>query len=98
THVANSKYKDFAQAWTDATARVIAAVVPPKAASHAARGLVVYQDRLRDEKHQKDDSISYAIGTVLGEDGKDIGTVVVAFDMARTNGAVRLKYLKFAGL
>jgi hypothetical protein len=96
-HVANSKYTDFAQAWTDATARVIASVAAPKPAS-PSRGLVVYQDRLRDEKHQKDDSISYAIGTVLGEDGKDIGTVIVAFDMARTNGAVRLKYVKFSGL
>lgn len=96
-HVANSRYKDFAQAWTDATARLLSAVVaPPPPAPN--RGVVVYEDRLHDENHLKDDRISYAIGTVLGEDGKDIGTVIVAFDMQRTNDAVRFKYLKFAGL
>ncbi|HEY2512103.1 MAG TPA: hypothetical protein VGI39_14645 [Polyangiaceae bacterium] len=97
TRVANSRYKDFAQAWTDATAKVVAKVVPSKPAP-PRRGVVIYQDRLRDEFHQKDDSISYAIGTVVGEDGKDIGTVIVAFAMARTNDAVHVKYLKFAGL
>ena len=95
--VANSRYKDFAQAWTDATAKVVAAIVPPKPAP-PRRGVVIYQDRLRDEFHQKDDSISYAIGTVVGADGKDLGTVIVAFAMARTNQAVHVKYLKFAGL
>jgi hypothetical protein len=96
--VANSRYTDLAQAWTDATARVVAAVIPPKPPSAPRGGAIVYQDRLHDENHQKDDAISYAIGTVLGEDGKDIGTVIVAFDMERTNHAVRMKYLKFGGL
>jgi hypothetical protein len=95
--VANSKYKDLAQAWTDATARAVAAFAPPKPPP-AARGVVVYQDRLHDENHAKDDRTSYAIGTVLGEDGKDLGTVLVAFDMERTNAAVRFKYVKFAAL
>jgi len=95
--VANSRYKDFAQAWTDATAKVVAAIAPPKPTG-PRHGVVVYQDRLRDENHEKDDTISYAVGTVLGEDGNDLGTVLVAFDMARTNAAVRMKYLKFAGI
>ena len=95
--VANSRYKDFAQAWTDATAKVVAAIARPKP-SGLRRGVVVYQDRLRDENHEKDDTISYAVGTVLGEDGNDLGAVIVAFDMARTNDAVRMKYLKFAGI
>lgn len=97
TRVANSRYKDFAQSWTDAMTRILGWFSRPKAAA-GARGVVIYQDRLRDEKHQKDDRISYAIGTVLGENGKDVGTVIVAFDMARTNAAVRRKYMKFAGL
>jgi hypothetical protein len=97
THVANSRYKDFAQAWTDATARVVAAFVPPAPApAHATT--VVYQDRLRDDKHQKDSRISYAIGTVVADDGKDIGTVIAAFDMERTEDAVRLRFIKFGGL
>jgi hypothetical protein len=96
-HVANSRYRDFAQVWTDTTARVLSAFVPPPPPA-PNRGVVVYDDRLHDDNHQKDDKISYAIGTVLGEDGKDIGTVIVAFDMQRTNDAVRFKYLKFGGL
>jgi hypothetical protein len=97
TRVANSRYKDFAQAWTDATAKVVAAFVPPPPTpAHAT--MVVYQDRLRDDKHQKDDRISYAIGTVVGEDARDIGTVIVAFDMTRTEDAVRFKFLKFGGV
>jgi hypothetical protein len=96
-HVANSRYKDFAQAWTDATARVLASVTAPPPPG-PNRGVIVYEDRLHDENRRKDDRISYAIGTVLGEDGKDIGTVIVAFDMTRTNEAVRFKYIKFAGL
>jgi hypothetical protein len=99
THVANSRYKDFAQVWTDATTKALAAIVPTAAPTATPnRGVVVYEDRLHDENRQKDDKISYAIGTVLGEDGKDIGTVIVAFDMKRTNAAVRFKYIKFAGL
>ena len=97
SRVANSRYKDFAQAWTDATARVVSAFVPP-APGPAHATTVVYQDRLRDDKHQKDDRVSYALGTVVGEDGKDIGTVLVAFDMQRTEDAVRFKLIKFGGL
>jgi hypothetical protein len=97
SHVANSRYKDFAQAWTDATARALAAFVPP-ARSSVHAGVVVYEDRLHDENHEKDDRVSYAIGTVLGEDGNDVGTVIVAFDMEATNSAVRFKYIKFTGL
>lgn len=95
--VANSRYKDFAQAWTDATSKALALVMPPKPTTFT-RGTVVYQDRLRDQNHRRDDKISYAIGTVVGENGRDIGTVIVAFDMERTNHAVRLKYLKFGGI
>lgn len=95
--VANSRYRDFAQVWTDTTARVVAAFSPPPPpGSH--RGLIVYEDRLHDENRQRDDKISYAIATMLGEQGETIGTVIVAFDMLRTNKAVRFKYLKFAGL
>jgi hypothetical protein len=95
--VANSHYKDFAQAWTDAVEKLTARFEKP-VRPEPNRGVVVYQDRLRDQTHHKDDRITYAIGTVLGEDGRDIGTVLVAFDMTRTNDAVRAKYLKFAGL
>jgi hypothetical protein len=95
--LAASRYRDFAQVWTDATARVIASIAPPKAAG-ATKSAVFYQDRLRDERHEKDDAITYALGPVEAASGEALGTVLVAFDMARTNQAVRMKYVKFAGV
>ncbi len=97
SRVAASRYKDLAQAWSDATARVVSLVAPPPSPPRNA-ALVVYQDRLRDEKHERDDKVTYAIGTVLDAGGKTVGTVLVAFDMRRTNDGIRLKYLKFAGM
>jgi hypothetical protein len=95
--VAGSRYADFAQSWTDTTAKALALVVPPKPTA-TARGQIVYEDRLRGDNREKDDAISYAIGTVLGDDGKNIGTVIVAFDMTRTNNEIRFKYMKFTAL
>lgn len=94
--LASSRYKDFAQSWSDTTAKVAALVSPPKA-KPATQGLIIYQDRLRDENHERDETTTYAIGTVV-VDGKNIGTALVAFDMERTNAGVRTKYLKFAGM
>ena len=38
--VAASRYRDFAQAWTDATARLTAAILPPKPEEAAERAVV----------------------------------------------------------
>jgi hypothetical protein len=95
--VANSKYKDFAQTWTDAADKLTAMFSKPREAA-PNRGVVIYQDRLRDQSHHKDDRVTYAIATVVGDAGADIGTVIVAFDMRRTNEAVRVKFMKFAGV
>lgn len=95
--VATSRYRDFAQAWTDTTAKVVAMVSPPKPQAATNKGLIVYQDRLRTAEHERDDSTTYALGTVVA-DGKTIGVALVAFEMDRTNAGVRMKYLKFAGM
>jgi len=94
--ILGSRYKDFPQVYADTTARVAALVSPPKAAP-TSHGLIVYQDRLRTDSHERDELTTYALGTVV-DDGKTVGTTLVAFDMERTNAGVRMKYLKFAGM
>ena len=93
--VANSRYRDFAQIWTDATQR-LAALVSKPAASTRLDG-VLWQDRLRDENHARDDKTTWAIGVLQDEDATT-GAVLVAFDMRATNQAVRGKYLKGLGI
>ncbi len=94
--ILSSRYKDFPQVYADTTAKVAALISPPKPAP-TSHGLIVYQDRLRTETHERDEVTTYALGTVVA-DGKTIGTTLVAFDMDRTNAGVHMKYLKFAGM
>jgi hypothetical protein len=94
--VAQSRYRDFAQAWSDVVDSVLLRVVPAPATS-AARARVVFQDRLRDENHQHDTGLAYALATVVNQGG-NVGTVLVAFNMEGTQRAVRGKYLKFAAM
>ncbi len=91
-----SRYRDFAQVWTDTTAHAVALVSKPPAMPQRL-DLVLYQDRLRDENHKRDDRITWAIG-VLRDDKDVAGAVLVAFDMRSTNDAVRAKYLKGLGI
>lgn len=94
--VANSRYRDFAQTWTDTMQRLAAVVATPAPAPPQLNG-VLWQDRLRDENHARDDKTTWAIG-VLGDYGHDDGVVLVAFDMRATNDAIRGKYLKGLGI
>lgn len=94
--VASSRYRDIPQMWSDGTTHAVALVMGPKPPSKAYAS-VVYQDRLRDDAHQHDESTSWAVAPVE-EDGKRVGAVLVAFDMERVNGIIRTKYLKGVGL
>lgn len=94
--LANSRYRDFPQLWTDAMNRIIVRFVPPPP-QPAARAGIVYQDRLRDEHRQRDDRITWALARIE-TDGQLVGAVLVAFDMTRTNAAVRMKFLKGLGM
>ncbi len=94
--LANSRYRDFAQVWTDTTARAVSLFVPPKPPP-PARANLVYQDRLRDTNRERDDAVTWAIAP-LEKDGAKLGAVLVAFDMTRTNDGIRLKYFKGFGM
>jgi hypothetical protein len=94
--LATSRYRDLPQIWTDTTARIVGVFIPPQPVP-ASRSRIVYQDRLRDENHRRDDTISWAIAP-LESHGKKVGAVLVAFDMTRINQAVRAKYIKGLGM
>lgn len=90
--LANSRYRDLPQIWSDFLGRLAArfASAPPLPAS---RSHILYQDRLRDAQRRRDDSTTWAI-TPIDYEGEPVGAILVAFDMARTNRAVRNKYIK----
>lgn len=94
--VNGSRFRDFAQAWTDTTAAITAVFSAPPPKPPNVRGVIVYEDRIRGEAGERDDKLTYAIGMVHLE-GKTVGTVIVAFDMTKTNDAVRAKMRKFGG-
>jgi hypothetical protein len=89
--VANSRYRDFAQTWTDTMQR-LAAMVSKPAPQPPQLDAVLWQDRLRDENHARDEKTTWAIGVL------DDGVVLVAFDMRATNDAIRSKYIKGLGI
>ncbi len=94
--MAKSRYRDFPQRWTDAisalTARFVASP-PVKQDSD----LVLYQQAVRTEQHERDPTVTWAFGPVAGAAG-DVGAVLVAFDMDTTNDAIHKKYLKGLGM
>lgn len=96
SRLANSRYRDIAQSWTDTVSRLSARFVKPPPL-HPARAQILYQDRLRDAQRQRDDSTTWALSP-LGAAGNRGGAVIVAFDMSRTNAAIRGKYLKGLGM
>ena len=91
-----SRYRDFAQRWSDTMERLKARFVGPKPL-HAG-GNVVYQDRLRTPYKERDDAVTYSLGALRDADGKPLGALVIAFSMDRTNAEIRAKYLKGLGM
>ena len=90
--LAHSRYRDLPQIWSDFLNRIAARFSPPPPLP-ASRAHILYQDRLRDAKRQRDEATTWAI-TPIHHEGEPVGAVLVAFDMARTNRAVRNKYIK----
>ncbi len=88
----NSRYRDLPQIWSDFINQLAARFSPPPSPP-ASRARILYQDRLRDAQRRRDDSTTWAI-TPVEYEGEAAGAILVAFDMARTNRAVRNKYIK----
>ena len=97
SRMAASRYVDVAQRYADFLQRVSSKVRKPRAPS-SQRAPALYQDRLRTKDHTRDDATTYAFGIAELERGKPLGAVVVGFSMARTNEAIRGKYLKGWGM
>lgn len=94
--LANSRYRDLPQIWSDALARLAARFTPPPPLP-TSRARILYQDRLRDAQYRRDESTTWAI-TPVQYQGEPVGAILVAFDMTRTNRAVRNKYIKGLGI
>lgn len=95
--IAGSRHRDFIQAFTDGESRLLARFVSPPAPPEA-RPQVLYQDRLHDDEHALDKSLSYALGVITTERGDPTGVALIAFRHDRMNHAVLGKLLKGLGI
>jgi hypothetical protein len=95
--MAESRWRDFPQMWNDWMAKVAARfAVPPS--KKPVGTLSMYQDRLRTLERSRDTAVTYAFATLVDEQQRAVGAVMVVFSMDRTNDAIALKYLKGAGM
>ena len=98
--LASSRYRDVPQIYSDLLNRITAYFVAPTPLPKL-RARIVYQDRLRDEHRNRDDTVTWALAPLIQESAagsRQVGAVLVAFDMTRINSAARTKYLKGLGM
>ena len=98
--LASSRYRDLPQMYSDLMASILSHVVDPPPLP-PLRAQVIYQDRLRDENHHRDNNTTWALAPLLADTpsgARKVGAVLVAFDMSRANQAIRNKYLKGIGM
>ncbi len=95
--MAESRWRDFPQRWNDLVAAIVSRFSKP-AKPKPGSASALYQDRLRTEDRRREELITYAFGTVVDEQARPLGVVMVVFSMERTNDAITLKYLKGAGM
>jgi hypothetical protein len=91
----SSRHRDFIQAFTDGENRLIgwfSSGPPPGAVEEQPRTL--YQDRLADERGERDTDLSWALGAVPNEQGESYGVVLIAFRHDRLSRATVGKLLK----
>lgn len=95
----HSRYRDFPQIWTDTMNGLIARFSPPpEPMPGSRRRAIAYQDRLRDDQRRRDNTTTWAVARIEDDEGRMLGGVIIAFDMARTNASIRMKYLKGLGV
>ena len=92
-----SRSRDIFQLWNDIVGFVVTKFTGPKPLPKGS-GVALYQDRLSTRAGGFDGAVTYALGTVVDGRSEAWGTVVVAFDMTRTNAAIVKKLLKGAGM
>jgi hypothetical protein len=91
----SSRHRDFIQAFTDGEKQLFAwfsSSPPAGAVEESPRTL--YQDRLADEKGERDATLSYALGAITNDQGESYGVVLVAFRHDRLARATASKLLK----
>jgi hypothetical protein len=96
--MANSRHRDFVQAWNDLVDRLARRFSGPKPQPERRGAVVLYQDRLKRKPDGHDNEVTYALSTVTDERGEDLGVVLVAFSMDSVNDQIIKKYLKGLGM
>lgn len=96
--MANSRHRDFVQAWNDFLQRIAERVSGPRPQLGRQGGVSLYQDRLKRKPDGHDAEVTYALSTVTDERGEDLGVVLVAFSMDSVNDQIVKKYLKGLGM
>ncbi|MFO0576720.1 MAG: hypothetical protein U1A78_22170 [Polyangia bacterium] len=95
----HSRYRDFPQVWTDTLNGLMARFAPPpEPLPGSRRRAIAYQDRLRDDQRRRDNTTTWAVARIEDDEGRMLGGVIIAFDMARINASIRMKYLKGLGV
>src|SRR5262249_2452821 len=85
--IAQSRHRDFIQAFNGVEAQLPAAFSPPPP-PHEPPPMVLYQDRLSDDARRLDSDLSYALGIIATERGDPTGVALVAFRHDRLHRAV----------
>jgi hypothetical protein len=86
--MAESRHKDFIQAFTDGEERLLARFSSTVPAASVTPPRVLYQDRLADAAGARDRDLTYAVGAITNEEGEPFGAVLVAFRMDGVNREV----------
>ncbi len=98
--LASSRYRDIPQIYSDLMTKLLTHFTDPPPLP-PLRARVIYQDRLRDEHHRRDNSTTWALAPLLLDTpagSRKVGAVLVAFDMTRVNAAIVNKYAKGIGM
>src|SRR5581483_6191890 len=91
----SSRHRDFIQAFTDGENRLIGYFSSgPPAGAVEEQPRTLYQDRLADERGERDTDLSYALGAITNDEGESYGVVLIAFRHDRLNRATVGKLLK----
>lgn len=96
--MANSRHRDFVQAWNDFLQKIEERVRGPRPQLGRQGGVSLYQDRLKRRPDGHDSEVTYALSTVTDDRGEDLGVVLVAFSMDSVNDQIAKKYLKGLGM
>ncbi|HUS68177.1 MAG TPA: SpoIIE family protein phosphatase [Kofleriaceae bacterium] len=89
-----SRYVDFVQRFNDWQDSLVRRFSSTPRVVHAPPPRALYQDRLADERGERDTDLTYALGAITAASGDSYGVVLIAFSNAQLKRATFAKYMK----